>query len=119
MIRRIRALGAKPVIVTQHFGHYRLRGGRVLGLVAKERYTNNWMRRVVEKGSVDTGTYEPLMAHNRRAMKICRKAKAICIDVSTDLVFGDDDHYDLLHTTPKGSAKLAKFIFERLKGQIE
>ena len=119
LIRRIRDLGAKPIIVTQHFGHYRLRGGRVFGRVAKERYKNIWMGRVVEKGSVDIGSYEALMAHNRRAMKICQEVKAICIDVSKELEFENGDHYDLLHTTPKGSAKIAKFIFERLKAQID
>jgi hypothetical protein len=119
LMRRIRHLGAKPIIVTQHYGHYRLRGGRVFGLVAKERYENNWMGRVIEKGTVDIGSYESLMAHNRRAMKICQEAKAICIDVSKELEFEDGDHYDLLHTTPKGSAKIAKFIFERLKAQMD
>ncbi|MDA1023358.1 MAG: SGNH/GDSL hydrolase family protein [Proteobacteria bacterium] len=119
LIRRIRDLGAKPVIVTQHFGHYRLRGGLVFGLVAKERYENVWMGRVIEKGTVDIGSYESLMAHNRRAMKVCQEVKAICIDVSEELEFEDGDHYDLLHTTPKGSAKIAKFIFERLKAQID
>lgn len=119
LIRRIRGLNAKPIIVTQHSGQYRLVEGRVLGLVAKERYENSWMGRTVEKGRIDTGQYEALMAHNRQAMKICRAEKAICIDVSEDLVFGDADHYDLLHTTPAGSAKLARFIFERLKSQMD
>ena len=119
LIRRIRGLGAKPIIVTQHTGQYRLRGGRVFGRVAKKRYENIWTRRVVEKGSVDISPYEPLIAHNRRAMKICQEAKAICVDVSKELEFADDDHYDLIHTTPTGSAKLAKFIFERLKAKID
>lgn len=119
LIRRIRALGAKPIIVTQHTGRYRLEGGRVLGQVARERRKNTWMGWDVDKGSADTGNYEPLMAHNRRAMKVCREAKAICVDVSKDLVFGEGDHYDDLHTTPKGNVKLAKFMFERLKGRIE
>ncbi len=118
LIGRIRGLGAKAIIVTQHTAHYRLQGGRVFGRVMKERYENIWMGRTVNKGSVDIGPYEALMAHNRRAMKICRQAKAICIDVSRDLIFGEGDHYDLSHTTPKGSAKLAKFIFERLIVQI-
>ena len=59
------------------------------------------------------------MAHNRRAMKICREEKGICIDVSEELEFEKGDHYDLNHTTPKGSMKIAKFIFERLKAQID
>jgi len=119
VMQRIRDLGAEPVIVTQHTGHYRLSDGRVLGRVMKERSENVWMGRTAKKGSVDIGPYEALVAHNRRAMEVCRAAKGICIDVSEALEFEDGDHYDLLHTTPKGSAKIAKFIFGRLQSQID
>jgi hypothetical protein len=119
IIRRIRSLHAKPIILTQHTGHYRLRGDRVFGHVAAERHESVWRNQTVEKGTVSIGPYEVLMAHNRRAMKICRESNAICIDVSKELAFEKDDHYDLIHTTPQGSAKLAKFIFERLKDKIE
>ena len=119
LIQRIRNLGAKPIIVTQHTGHYRLQGGRVFGRVATERYQNVVMKRTVEIGGIDIGHYEALMAHNRRAMKICQEAKAICIDVSKELIFKEGDHYDFIHTTPKGSAKIAEFLFDRLEGQID
>jgi len=118
LISRIRDLGAKPIIVTQHMAHYRLRDGRIFGHVVKESYRDKLQGRTVEKGSVDVGPYATMMAHNRRAMKVCRDAKAICIDVSRDLVFEDGDHYDFSHTTPRGSAKLAKFLFEHLKDRI-
>ena len=118
LIWRIRALGAKPIIVTQHSGHYRLRGGRVFGRVMKERHKNIWTRQVSEKGAIDIGPYEVLMAHNRRAMEVCLEAEAICIDVSKELMFEDGDHYDFTHTTPKGSGRIAKFIFEHLNLQI-
>jgi hypothetical protein len=77
------------------------------------------MKRTSEVEDIDIGHYEPLMAHNRRTMKICREARAICIDVSKELVFEEGDHYDFIHTTPKGSAKIAKFFFDRLDGQID
>ena len=74
--------------------------------------------RILPKGSVDVSPYAMLMAHNRRAMKVCREAAATCIDVSRNLVFEDDDLYDFTHTTPKGAAKVAKFLFEHLKDRI-
>ena len=110
---------AATMSIPAYAGHYRLRGDRVFGRVATEDYKNVWMGRAVEKGAIDIGPYEALMAHNRRAMKVCQEAKAICIDVSKDLAFEEGDQYDLIHTTPTGSAKLAKFIFERLKAQID
>lgn len=119
LIERIRDMGAKPIIVTQHTGHYRISGDAILGRVIKETYKNPFSGRVVEKGSVEFSPYEELMALNRRAMKVCREAKAICIDVSKDLKFDQDDHYDLIHTTPKGSARIAKFLFEHLKDKID
>jgi len=118
LIHVIRNLGAKPIIVTQHMANYRLRNGRIFGRVVKEGFQDKLQGRFVEKGSIDVGQYAALMAHNRRAMKVCRDAKAICIDVSRDLVFEDGDHYDFSHTTPGGSAKLAKFLFEHLKDRI-
>jgi len=118
LISRIRDLGAKPIIVTQHMAHYRLRDGQIFGRVVKESYQDKLQGRTIKKGSIDVGPYAPLMAHNRRAMKVCRQAKAICIDVSGELNFADGDHYDLSHTTPKGSAKLAKFLFDQLKDRI-
>ncbi|MDD9879004.1 MAG: SGNH/GDSL hydrolase family protein [Magnetovibrio sp.] len=119
LIRRVRGLGAKPIIVTQHTGHYRMRDGRLHGRIAKKDHENVWMQRFVKRGEIDIGPYVNLMAHNSRAMRVCREEGAICVDVSEDLAFGAGDHYDLFHTTPAGSAKIARFMFERLKDRID
>ena len=118
LMARIRDLGAKPIIVTQHTGHYRLVPGRVLGRVLKEPRKDPWTGKIVEAGSIDIGPYAALMVHNQRAMETCRDEGGICIDVFHDLVLGPDDFYDLVHTTPNGSKKIAKFLFEKLNRQI-
>lgn len=118
LMRHIRDLDAQPIIVTQHTGHYRLAGERVLGRVLKEDWRDPWAGKVKKAGTVDLGPYAALMAHNRRAMLTCRVEGGICIDVSHDLVFEPDDFYDLVHTTPKGSEKVARFLFEHLNAAV-
>ncbi len=105
LIQRIRKLGAEAIIVTQHMGDYRIRDGKVFG-------------RVMDGGTVDVGNYAMLMAHNRRSMTVCEEMGAICVDVSRDLIFKDGDHYDFVHTSPQGSAKVARFIYERIRGTV-
>ncbi|HEC14560.1 MAG TPA: SGNH/GDSL hydrolase family protein [Rhodospirillales bacterium] len=102
LIRRIRVFGAVPILVTQSRAGYRLRGAKVWG-------------RLQQDGSVDTGAYVDLSALNRRTMSECRAAKAICIDLAAELFFEDGDHYDPLHTTPKGSAKIGHYLYGKLK----
>ncbi len=105
LIKRTRELGAEAIIVTQHLGDYRLRDGKVFG-------------RVMDDGSVDVGKYAILMAHNRRSMSVCGEMGAICVDVSRELIFEDGDLYDFVHTSPQGSAKVARFIYERVRGVV-
>ncbi|MBI2586644.1 MAG: SGNH/GDSL hydrolase family protein [Rhodospirillales bacterium] len=102
LARRIRAFGAEPIYVTQHRPSYRICDGRVLG-------------RVADDGRVDLSEFETLMAVNRRTMAVCRDVKAICIDLAAELFFTDGDHYDQLHTSPKGSEKMGKYLFGKLR----
>jgi hypothetical protein len=41
----------------------------------------------------------------------CKKNQIICIDLFSKIEFVDSDFYDLVHTNPVGSKKIAKFIF--------
>ncbi len=106
LIGRIRAFGAEPIIVTQHLGSYRLRDGRVWG-------------RLTEDGKVDTGHFAGLAAVNARTLEVCRKAGAICLDLANELPFVDGDHYDGVHTTPRGSSKIGRYLFDRLAAVID
>lgn len=101
LTRRIRAFDAQPIYVTQHWPSYRVRDGRVLGRVGAD-------------GKVDLKEYETVMAVNRRTMAVCRDVKAICIDLASELFFDDGDHYDQLHTSPKGSEKMGKYLYGKL-----
>jgi lysophospholipase L1-like esterase len=102
LTRRIRAFGAEPIYVTQHWPTYRIRDGRVYGRGGAD-------------GEVDLLHYGPVMALNRQTMRVCRDVKAICIDLASDIAIDDEDTYDDLHTTPKGSAKIGKYLFRKLR----
>jgi len=99
LIRRIRDWGAKAVVVNQVRADWRMRNGEVYG-----QGTNG----------ANIGLYVSMTLFNRRAMKACEEAKAICIDLATKLEFQNGDFYDLVHTTPKGSAKIGAFIAREL-----
>ncbi|MDA0997905.1 MAG: hypothetical protein O2944_06835, partial [Proteobacteria bacterium] len=69
-------------------------------------------------GRVDLSHFIGIAAVNETTMKVCRQVKAICIDLAAKINFVDGDHYDGLHTTPVGSAKIAKRLFNELQGVL-
>ena len=102
LTRRIRAFGARPIFVTQHRAGYRVVEGRVLSPVMKD-------------GTLHAGRYADQMAINRRTMKVCHDLEAVCIDLASELFFGENDTYDLFHTTPRASRMVGLYLYEKLK----
>lgn len=102
LVRRIRAMGSEAIVVDQAMASYRLRDGKVLGSPRPD-------------GTVDLGGYEDLAAFNKVAMRTCREVEAVCIDLANELPFEDGDHYDRLHTTPLGSAKIGRYLEAQLR----
>lgn len=102
LIDRIEAMGAKAVIVSQ-------RRAEVLPTA-----DGRWQ----VKGQGDIGNLlrgEAIMAHYaRQAMRSCAAAQAICLDLNAELAFTHDDFFDMVHTTPSGSFKIARYIADRL-----
>lgn len=105
LVRRIRAMGAEPIFVTQHKAQHRNESGRVLATVDT-------------LGNPQIGTYQDMARINRVTMAACREAAAICIDLGTEIEFRPGEFYDNVHTTPAGSKRIADFLFERLKDRI-
>jgi hypothetical protein len=104
LIGRIREFGAVPVIVNQHFGRYRIIGGKL-----HESGT----------GTGAQGDYFKARMLGDAAMTACRAGGAICIDMVREMGFsGDGDFYDHVHTGPSGNRRIAKFLYRRLKDVI-
>ena len=47
-------------------------------------------------------------------IEFCKENKIICFDLNKELQFNEADFYDLVHTTPTGSKKIADFIFKNI-----
>ncbi|MBM3733033.1 MAG: hypothetical protein FJW24_06145 [Acidimicrobiia bacterium] len=105
LIRRTRALGAEAIIVTQKRGNWRHERGKLLFARKPD-------------GAPDILEYAETILFNRAAMAACRKANAICIDLGSEIEFETGDFYDRVHVTPQGSARIAEFLFARLKDKV-
>ncbi len=105
LTRRIEDFGAIPIYVTQHRADYRVVDGTVLYSVKKD-------------GTLLRGDYAVMMAFNRKTMEVCRDVGGICIDLAADLNFGENEMYDWYHTTPRGSEKVGRYLFSKLKDVI-
>jgi len=105
LIRRTRATGAEAIVVTQTRGNWRREGERLLFA----RGAN---------GMPDVSGYVETALFNRAAMAACRDAGAICLDLGAEIEFRPGDFYDHVHTTPQGSARVADYLFAKLKDRV-
>lgn len=93
----IHAFGARPIYVTQ----VRIDGREVDG---------TWQ----ESGPRGALYVATLQALNRELLGFCREKGEICIDLAGKLVVPTDEFYDVMHTTPAGSARIAQFLANEL-----
>ncbi|HZT86994.1 MAG TPA: SGNH/GDSL hydrolase family protein [Stellaceae bacterium] len=94
----IRRFGSRPIYITQQRVDGRLVDGR-------------WQQVVGSDGARDTAT---VAAIDRTTLSFCRDSGETCIDLAGELSFAPADHYDGVHTTPSGSARIAEFLAGKL-----
>ena len=90
------SLNSKPILVTQRTKRWQIINDKVLSISVSEDYYSR------EKKISDI------------IIAGCKEKKAICIDGFSIIKFDDDDTYDLVHTTPKGSEKIADVLFDQI-----
>ena len=105
LAQKIRNLGSKPIFVTQAKASYRIKNGEIFGEAKAD-------------GTPNLEEYIGLKAINTATLKVCKSIFAICIDLAGKLHFEDGDHYDSVHTSPSGSKKIGKFLYDELKTKI-
>lgn len=110
-----RKAGAAPVFVTQRSINWIERDGRVWGLKsAAARRGAGALKGLGPLNGVDYYWLERMQAMT--IMDACKTAKGICIDLAGNIRIDHmTDFYDQVHTTPSGSKRIAKFLYERLK----
>jgi len=107
---RIKRFGAKPIYVTQRRGDYRFVDGELEVLVQPDQVTDTF--------KPSDRTLAVMSLFNEMTLSICAEMKLTCIDLDGDIELGGRDFYDAVHTMPSGSAKVADFLHERLKGVL-
>ena len=97
LIKLTMETGAKPIFVTQGSLRWKKYNGEIYSISKSYDYYSR------EKKISDL------------VIKICEKNNAICINGFELINLDDKDTYDLVHTTPLGSKKIADVIFNGLK----
>ncbi len=92
-------IGSEPIFITQK---------TLLGKYYNQQYfsiddTNNYL-------------HEKYIA--KIIINFCSLYKVKCIDLNKNLDFLEDDMYDLVHTSPSGSEKIAQYVYFELKNYL-
>jgi len=104
---RVRKFGATPIYVTQPTSTCKEQNGKIIGVVETESYGG------VDVNGVDLCIMKRLL--NKKTTEVCRETGGICIDLAGDMVFDDGDFYDSSHNTPKGTEKIGRYLYGKLR----
>ena len=102
LIKKIKEFGSEPIIVTQHVNVYRVRDNKVYFPENAPPSSEQW-------------SYSIVRSFNNMSMEVCKIQKAICFDLARDVVFREEDFYDHVHNTPKGTRKIGQYLYTKLK----
>jgi hypothetical protein len=104
LIGRIRAMGALPIVVAQHAGHYFGAEGRLFG--------------IIRNGTASHSVLQEARVQAQATMEACEAAGALCIDMVGGMMPALGDYYDHVHSTPAGDKRIADFLFPRVKAAL-
>ena len=93
-------LGAKPIFVTQKTLRWKNKNDTIYSISKKENFF------IREK------TISEIILNK------CKIFKINCLDGFKGIKLNLEDTYDLVHTSPSGSQKIANFIFSNIKENI-
>jgi hypothetical protein len=93
-------LNAIPIFVTQRSQYWKNIDGKIL-------LANNYIY-----NDKDYYNFEKFIAEI--IIDFCKENNILCIDIFKNIKFDIEDHFELAHTTAKGSQKIADYIFEKL-----
>ena len=107
LTERIRSLGAKPVLINQ------IRGDLVdYGDYFTYKKLSGWELPKILK------VFHTSRLYARETMRICKKLRAVCIDLAGGVTIPADERYDLVHTTPQGAKRIAEFVMKELAPHV-
>lgn len=98
-----RDLNAIPIFVTQRTHYWKKINNQIL-------LANNLI--INKKEHYYSYNFEKFISET--IVKFCDEYNILCIDVFKDIKFEEDDLFELVHTTEKGSKKIANLIYEKI-----
>ncbi len=108
---KIKAWGAKPIFITQTSRLFRDDENKILGIKDPLPYGEQQINGV--------DFYDILMAFNESTLKVCHEENGICLDLSSQVHFINEDFYDYFHNTPAGAMKIADYLFSQIGRSLE
>ena len=104
----VKKLDGKAIFVSQSRKIYKLNNETITGVPNFGKYKN------IDINGVDYFHIMQLM--HKSVKEVAKQTNAIFIDLDSELVFDyEKDFYDDMHTTPSGSEKIGKYLYEKLK----
>ena len=120
LANKTREMGSIPIFVTQTTRVYKIENGVVYGvktvktIESNKQYDKIFYYNNYRCNSVDQYHMQKLI--NDKLIEVCIELNCISIDLATELNFDlEEDFYDSVHSTPSGSEKIGKFLYQRLK----
>lgn len=100
LINLTKDFGAEPIFITQKSLRWKIENDKIYSISKNENY------------------YLKEKKISKIILNKCRQFKIICVDGFSKFKLDINDTYDLVHTSPSGSAKIANFIFNDIKKKI-
>lgn len=101
LVEKTRALGARPIFVTQRRGDVRFGGKGVRSGMA---------------GASANASDDQLLLENigEVTLDVCAAMAVACVDLGRELRFENGDFYDTVHVTPSGAKKIGIYLGRRI-----
>ena len=112
LAKKIIDFGSRPIFITQSMRRlYNISSNTIYGMPNAGQYNG------LNYNGVDYYIMSRLI--NKETINICKNVGGICLDLDSEINYDLDlDFYDTLHTTPSGSKKIAKVIYQSINKLI-
>lgn len=101
IVQRTRALGARPVFITQRRGDAFVVDGRMMAA-----------------GPTAVNARAVQDFFNQVTLAVCRETGSTCIDLASEIDLAPGDFVDAVHTNPSGSRKIGDYLYRKLKDAL-
>jgi hypothetical protein len=112
LTRMSRDIGAEPIFITQRRTDQKTENGKTYVLAMPDADGQFPVHA--------SDNFDVLMRlYNETTLANCAEIGVTCVDLATRIDFAEDDFYDAIHTTPRGSKKIAKFLYGELADKLQ